>query len=280
MRPGPVFEQPPLDQRPLGQPPLDQPPLDQPPLDRSSIAERVAGVLRERITEGGYPPGSRLSEEAIGKELKVSRNTLREAFRLLTHERLLVHEPYRGVSVRVLSAADVTDLYRVRAVIECGALAGLPGAGQPPVGPGVAIGGPGGVAAAWPGGAALAAVAAAVAEGERAEADRDWQRLGTANLRFHQALVALAGSTRLDELMRGILAELRLVFHVMADPRRFHQPYLTRNRAILARLEAADGPGAARLLAAYLADAERQLVDAYAQEPAEDPVSAVTPDAR
>jgi DNA-binding GntR family transcriptional regulator len=210
------------------------------PLDRPSIAERVADVLRTRITEGYYRPGSRLSEEAIGGELKISRNTLREAFRLLTHERLLLHEPYRGVSVRVLSVHDVVDLYRVRKVIECGAVT------SPDFDD-----------------ATLDRVDAAVAEGETAEAASDWQGMGTANLRFHRALVALAGSPRLDELMRGILAELRLVFHVMADPRRFYEPYLARNRQLTELLRVGDRPRVATTLAAYLDDAERQLVHAY-----------------
>jgi DNA-binding GntR family transcriptional regulator len=212
------------------------------PIDRPSIAERVADVLRSRITEGHYQPGSRLSEEAIGGELKISRNTLREAFRLLTHERLLLHEPYRGVSVRVLSVHDVVDLYRVRKVIECGAVAG-------------------GLVASYTAG--LDRVAAAVAEGEAAETAGDWQGLGTANIRFHQALVALADSPRLDDLMRGILAELRLVFHVMDDPRRFHEPYLARNREITALMVAGDRSGATAMLADYLDDAESQLVRAY-----------------
>jgi DNA-binding GntR family transcriptional regulator len=218
--------------------------IDRSPLDRSSIAERVADVLRDRITEGYYRPGSRLSEESIGGELKISRNTLREAFRLLTHERLLSHEPYRGVSVRVLSVHDVVDLYQVRKVIECGALSGVTSEAEKDT---------------------FTAVAAAVAEGERAEQAADWQGLGTANIRFHQALVALAGSSRLDDLMRGITAELRLVFHVMADPRRFHEPYLARNREILALLESGDRPAAVAALAEYLNDAERQLVDGYAK---------------
>jgi DNA-binding GntR family transcriptional regulator len=208
------------------------------PLDRPSIAERAAGVLRERITEGYYQPGTRLSEEEIGGELKISRNTLRESFRLLTHERLLLHEPYRGVSVRVLSVHDVVDLYRVRKVVECGAVAG------------------GDLDALGP-------VAAAVADGEAAEGNADWQALGTANIRFHRGLVALAGSPRLDDLMRGILAELRLVFHVMADPKRFHEPYLGRNREILGLLRAGERARAASELGTYLDDAERQLVDAY-----------------
>jgi DNA-binding GntR family transcriptional regulator len=76
-------------------------------------------------------------------------------------------------------------------------------------------------------------------------------------------VVALAGSPRVDELMRGVLAELRLIFHVMADPRRFHEPYLLRNGEIAERLQAGDGPGAESMLARYLDDAEQQLVGAY-----------------
>ena len=84
-------------------------------LGRASTAGRVADVLRTRITEGHLSPGTRLSEEDIGAALGVSRNTLREAFRLLGHERLLVHEFNRGVFVRRLTVDDVRDLERVGA---------------------------------------------------------------------------------------------------------------------------------------------------------------------
>jgi DNA-binding GntR family transcriptional regulator len=77
--------------------------------------------------------------------------------------------------------------------------------------------------------------------------------------------VALARSRRLDELMRGILAELRLVFHAMDNPRGFHEPYLERNREILSALKAADRTKAELLLAAYLDDAEQQLVERYSE---------------
>jgi DNA-binding GntR family transcriptional regulator len=216
-------------------------------LDRTSTAERVADILRTRIIEGYFPPGTRLSEQTIVTELGISRNTLREAFRLLTHERLLLHEMHRGASVRKLSVDDVVDLYRVRKAVECAAVrllvAGHPG---------------------------ITRIEEAVADGERAAKADDWSHVGTANLRYHQAIVALAESPRLDELMRGVLAELRLVFHVMADPRRFYEPYLARNGEILARIQAGDASAADRMLADYLADAEHQLVDAYAARAAED----------
>ncbi|TVT61581.1 GntR family transcriptional regulator [Amycolatopsis rhizosphaerae] len=210
-------------------------------LGRTSTAERLADILRSRITEGFFEPGSRLSEEAIGGALGVSRNTLREAFRLLTHEKLLVHVLNRGVFVRRLSAEDVIDLYRVRKLVQCAVLREIT---SPP-------------------GDRLTEVEAAVAEGEDARKRQAWRELGTANMRFHQALIKLAGSPRVDELVRGLLAELRLVFHVMTDLKPFHEPYLERNREILLALRSGDGAAAARLLAGYLDDAERQLVEAY-----------------
>ncbi|WBO67613.1 GntR family transcriptional regulator [Streptomyces camelliae] len=209
-------------------------------LGRTSTAERVSDILRGRIAEGYFPPGTRLSEDGIGGALGVSRNTLREAFRLLTHERLLVHELNRGVFVRVLTVEDVEDIYRARTLVECAVVRGL---GDPP----------------YP----LDALAAAVAEGATAAAASDWKALGTANIHFHRELVALAGSERTDELMRSVFAELRLAFHVVDDPRRLHEPYLTRNRQILDTLRAGDRHAAEELLATYLADSLERVVEVY-----------------
>ncbi|MCT4357414.1 GntR family transcriptional regulator [Streptomyces sp. Je 1-79] len=209
-------------------------------LGRTSTAERVADILRTRIAEGFFPPGTRLSEDSIGGALGVSRNTLREAFRLLTHERLLVHELNRGVFVRVLAVEDVADIYRTRRLVECAVVHGL---GQPPF--------------------ALDGLAGAVEEGEQAARAQDWKGVSTANIHFHRELVALAGSARTDELMRGVLAELRLAFHVVDDPRGLHEPYLLRNREILDALLAGERGTAERLLARYLDDSLTRIVAVY-----------------
>ncbi|QYC43215.1 DNA-binding transcriptional repressor MngR [Nonomuraea coxensis DSM 45129] len=212
---------------------------DRPRLGRSSTAERVADILRERISEGFFPPGRRLSEEAISEALRVSRNTLREAFRLLGHERLLDHQLNRGVFVRLPSVEDVVDLYRVRRVLEGSAVRRPPSR------------------------EILALVREAMRDAERAAAEDDWQRVGTANIRFHQALVSLNGSPRIDELMRQLLAELRLVFHVMDNPRAFHEPFVERNRVLLGLVESGRREEAAAYLDDYLDHAEKLLVHAY-----------------
>lgn len=209
-------------------------------LGRTSTAERVADILRSRIADGFFPPGTRLAEDSIGGALGVSRNTLREAFRLLTHERLLVHELNRGVFVRVLTVEDVEDIYRTRALVECAVVRGL---GDPPY--------------------ALDGLAAAVAQGERASAENDWKSLGTANIHFHRELVALAASERTDELMRSVFAELRLAFHVVDDPRQLHEPYLERNRHILRALQDGNREGAEQMLAVYLSDSLERVVEVY-----------------
>ncbi|GIG91330.1 GntR family transcriptional regulator [Plantactinospora endophytica] len=212
-------------------------------ISRASTAQRVAEILRARITEGALLPGTRLSEEMIGAALGVSRNTLRESFRLLMHERLVVHELNRGVFVRVLDVQDVVDIYRLRRVLECAAVRN---AGNSPAG-------------------ATEAIEAALVEGEQAAAQQRWFDVGTANMQFHQAIAGLTGSPRIEEIMRQALAEIRLAFHVMAAPQTFHQPYLDRHRELLELIRSGEVERAHTVLDDYLRTAERQLVDAYAE---------------
>ncbi len=209
-------------------------------LDRSSTAERVADVLRRRITEGALRPGTRLPEEQLVEVLQVSRNTLREAFRLLTHEGLLVHRLHRGVFVPQLDEDDLVDLYRLRRTIECDVVRSLSSLESTPLRP----------------------LHDDVAAGESAALRGDWVAVGTANMGFHRHLVALAGSRRTDELTRRLLAELRLAFHAVESPQRLHEPYVERNRSLLELLVDQKAERAAKELEEYLRDSQAQLLDA------------------
>jgi DNA-binding GntR family transcriptional regulator len=214
---------------------------ERPALTHSSTAGRVTDILRTHITQGLLPPGTRLSEEAIGRALGVSRNTLREAFALLSHERLAVHHMNRGVFVPTLTREDVSEIYTLRRLVEGGA-ARLAGTADP---------------------AARQAVGDAVDSAETYAAAGQWLDVRTEDLRFHQAIAGLAGSSRVDELMRRALAELRLIFHVMESPEEFHRPYLERNRSIAESVMRGDGKSAERELLRYLADAEAQILASY-----------------
>ncbi len=214
---------------------------ERPALTSASTAGRVTDILRNHITEGLLPPGTRLSEEAIGRALGVSRNTLREAFALLSHERLAVHHMNRGVFVPTLTRADVSDIYALRRLVEGGA-ARLAGVASPE---------------------ARQAVGDAVDSAEAYAAAGQWLDVRTEDLRFHQAIAGLAGSSRVDQLMRRALAELRLIFHIMDSPEQFHRPYLERNRSIADSVRRGDGTTAERDLLRYLTDAEEQILASY-----------------
>lgn len=211
-------------------------------LDRTSVPQRVAGLLREMIMDGAVRPGDRLSDDDLSNRLPVSRNTIREAFRLLGHEGLLVHELNRGVFVRRLTPSDVMDIYRFRRLVECAAIRHARAAPS----------------------AAIEALAAHLHDGQQAADAQRWRDVGTVNIRFHQGIARLLGSRRVDDTMQRLLAELRLAFHVMDDdPRALHGPYLPRNQRILQLIQDDELDTAEHELDTYLADAEQQLIAAY-----------------
>jgi DNA-binding GntR family transcriptional regulator len=214
-------------------------------LARESSASRVADALRARIIDGDLLPGVKLSQERVQDALGVSRSTLREAFQLLIRERLLVHELSRGVFVRQLSMQDISDLYRVRRIVECAALKQVET--MKPAG--------------------LRRMLAAIEDGQVAAAAQQWGQVAAASIRFHEALVALAGSPRLDSLITGVLAEFRLAYAFMHDTHAFHTRFLGRHTEIADAVRSGDLDGAAGLLDSYLREAERRVLASYQPQP-------------
>lgn len=208
----------------------------------AGLAEQMALALRDRITGGALVPGQRLSEAKLAAELDISRNTLREVFRLLTSDGLLRHEPNRGVFVATPSMGAILDIYRVRRMIEIPALA-----------------------RAWPKHDAVLRMHAAVDRAEAARAGLDWLGVGSANMEFHAAIVALADSPRLTDFFARVIAELRLAFGLLASPEELHSPYLHRNREILRVLQGGEPEKAAQMLDEYLTLSERNLMSVFAR---------------
>jgi DNA-binding GntR family transcriptional regulator len=205
--------------------------------------DTLADVLRRRIIAGEFAPGTRLSEASLVELLKVSRNTLREAFRVLSEQGLIEHVPHRGVSVASPGVADVVDIYRARRYIEPAALAA--GSALHP---------------------AVGAMRAAVETSEAGLAAEDWHAVGTSNMAFHAAIVDLADSPRLARLFRDIAAELRLAFLEIDSPEALHAPFVPRNRHLLETFLAAGGDAAARELSDYLVHSEHTVLGAFTRQ--------------
>ncbi|MEE1669464.1 FadR/GntR family transcriptional regulator [Streptomyces sp. NPDC003631] len=100
---------------------------------RSALAEQVIAALRNQITSGEWPVGSRIpTEPELVEQLGVARNTVREAVRALAHNGLLdirqgsgtyvvATSELAGVMHRRFADADRGHIAELRSTLESGA---------------------------------------------------------------------------------------------------------------------------------------------------------------
>lgn len=88
-------------------------------IHRQTAAELGAAALRAQILDSELPPGTRITEDAMAKDLGISRATMRQALNTLLVEGLLVRHPTtRILQVTTISREDVIDIYQARRVLE------------------------------------------------------------------------------------------------------------------------------------------------------------------
>ena len=87
-----------------------------------SVKESVVEHLRTQIIIGELVPGQKLNELELSSSLGISRPPLREAFRVLENEHLVVSTPRKGVSVSELSIEGLREVFQARVMIECWAI--------------------------------------------------------------------------------------------------------------------------------------------------------------
>lgn len=200
-------------------------------------AQRVADLLRQKISDGAMPPGSRLTEESLAGALKVSRNTVRESFALLAGEQIVDRFPSRGVFVATPDADDVRDLYQARMLVEAAALQW----GQAPEQ------------------TDFDRLAECIATAREAALCANWDGVALANQGWHRAIASLSRSERTATWSMSLLAQLRLVFHRIED-KSFHAKYIDDNEAVLRHLQSGDRSGATTALMDYLSRARDDVL--------------------
>ncbi len=208
-----------------------------------SLAAALAARIRDKLIAGDIAPGEKFPEQRVSTEFGVSRNTLREAFRLLTSQGLLIHVPNRGFFAVVPDEATVIDIYRVRAVIQTGA-----------------------IEAARRTHPAISLMWQLAGEAARARDAADWGLTGTLNMEFHRAMVGLCDSARLSACFDLALAELRLVFGQLRDAAHLHEPYVAMNERIVSLLAQDRLVEANAALRTYLSSSEKTVIAALQRD--------------
>ncbi|MGW1814976.1 GntR family transcriptional regulator [Streptomyces sp. NPDC002125] len=80
--------------------------------------EEIYTGLRDRILDGTYAPGIRLSQQALADELNTSRTPLREALHRLEAEGLVTSHANRGMEVSPATHEQAEQSYAARLLLE------------------------------------------------------------------------------------------------------------------------------------------------------------------
>ncbi len=87
-------------------------------LDLSLVPKRLAQALEQDIIFGRMAPDSRVIEEDIAERFGVSRSPVREAFRFLERDGLILRAERRGARVSPISRRDLDEVYECRLALE------------------------------------------------------------------------------------------------------------------------------------------------------------------
>lgn len=85
---------------------------------KQTYAIQVSQFIRKMIQEGKLSPGAHVKENDLATFLNISRAPIREALQILTQDGLIVSEPQKGKTIRVLSAKEIIDGYALTAILE------------------------------------------------------------------------------------------------------------------------------------------------------------------
>jgi DNA-binding GntR family transcriptional regulator len=214
------------------------------PIARSSLPEAAAERLRTLIIEGELAPGARLNERELSERLGVSRTPLREAFRMLASDGLLLQLPNRGAQVVSLSRDDARHAFEVMASLE-----GLSGE----------------LAVARVTDDDIADLRALQAEMERAHARRDLPSYYRVNRAIHDRINAIAGNPVLTHTFRTLNARLHALRFRSNLVQAKWDKAVKEHREMVEALAARNGEKLRDLLVKHLRNKQRAVLETMSE---------------
>lgn len=204
-----------------------------------SVVDAVSDDVRRRMFTGELAGGVSLPESLVAEEYAVSRSTAKAAIEKLTSEGLLQRTAHKTARVPVLSASDVTDIYRTRLKLESEAVRELAGVRNSPL--------------------------TATAANEEVRASGQGPALASVDpdMRFHTSLVNALGSPRLERIYASLVDEVRLCMAQVQGRSLLDVELIAgEHQEILDRIGRGDAEGAVATLHTHLYRASERLVAA------------------
>ena len=164
-----------------------------PPIEPRTLADEVADRIVQSIAAGRHRPGDRILEGETANALNVSRVPVREAFRRLEAQGILVNTPNRGSTIAVFDEKKIEELYEVRTAIETiAARHAVAVLGSDPAG--------------------MEVLERIIDEMRVAALAGDVPRVSRTDLEFHRALIEISGHDLAATIWAGLSQHVLIVF--------------------------------------------------------------------
>ncbi len=155
----------------------------EPSVSRSVLSDQVKDRLLQGILDGRYPPGARIVETRVARELGTSQAPVREALRDLEALGVVETTAFRGARVRRPTADELLEAYTVRAELEAlGARLAMTSLSE----------------------ADLDSLALHLETMRRAARDGDLHAEAAADAAFHSRIIEIAGNGALERVWRHL----------------------------------------------------------------------------
>ncbi len=212
------------------------------PIYRDSLSDQAYVLLRGRIERRELTPGTRLSEDELALELRISKTPLRMAIHRLQQDGIVQILPRRGIYVSTLTPEEILQVIEVREALE-GLCARLAAQRATPK--------------------LIDRLRACFQGFPPDELESRKRAYASADHRFHTLLVEASGNQQAIRMMELLnlriqMYRLRTVALMRRDALLVHEEH----EEILAALEAGDGARAERVIRAHI----RQVRENVAEE--------------
>ena len=209
----------------------------------TSLAKLVRDDTLARILKGALVSGQHINEPDVASRMQVSRVPVREALRELESMGLVVSRKHSGVFVRQLDATEIRDLYQLRSLLDGYAgrcVAQLPLTQR----------------------RALSLVLSTATHAmKQAFSQQDVQAYYSENLRFHWAIVQVAGNQQLLQTYRGIVQKLHLSRLKNLSQTVGMKVSIAEHTTIVNAVRQADAQQCEALMTRHVDDAYQRLLD-------------------
>jgi DNA-binding GntR family transcriptional regulator len=205
----------------------------------ATVNSRVLDALRAAVVSGELAPGTLHSVQTLATQLGVSRTPVREALIKLAQQGMVRFERNRGVRVLQTSLHDLEEVFALRLLLEVPATRRacqlLDAAGR-------------------------RELRRLLRGMERAAQADDEFRLWDYDRRFHKALIAASGNTRLVAFVDGLRDSVLRQGVSTARASRSLADIVAEHEVVLVRVEAGDADGAAEAMRRHLRHTAELLI--------------------